>query len=402
MIRQLCVLLCSVILLSACKSSSDGHFRITVNFTNANSPAMVGQSMPGAAPVSRVSKVYLYEVPFGSNNPPVTLDSALITENQGKFELEGEGNDQGLYELEFNNGHIVLLTNDETDINIEIDFAKKDNYYTVSGSQASMQMKDFMQAYTDHSLRVNQAFAEMDSLKQFNASDSVILSATEVKNDRVRDLNVYLKKFVSETTHPAVAMFALGWASRSFSKQEFEASLQEMVRKFPQHKPMAELKENYDARQSQLAEMEKRKKEESSWTGKSAPDLTLPDVNGKPVKLSSFKGKYVLVDFWASWCRPCRDENPAIVQAYNRFKDKNFTIVGVSLDKTKEDWLKGIKEDNLTWTHISDLQFWNSKAVEVYKFSGIPFNVLLDPEGKVIAEGLRGEQLERKLEQLFP
>ena len=125
------------------------------------------------------------------------------------------------------------------------------------------------------------------------------------------------------------------------------------------------------------------------------------DVNGKTVKLSSFRGKYVLVDFWASWCGPCRNENPAVVGVYNRYKDKNFTILGVSLDKDKADWLKAIKDDHLTWTHISDLQFWNSKAVELYRFEGIPYNVLLDPQGKVVAEGLRGEQLDQKLQQIL-
>jgi peroxiredoxin len=403
MIRQLCIVLCSLVLLTACKNSSNNRFKITVTYTSANTPVMVGQSEAGAAPVSRVSKVYLYEVPFGTNNQPVTVDSADLTGNQGKIELEGDGKEQGLYQLEFNNGHVVLLTNDDQDINIDINFAKRDDYYTVSGgSEASRQMRDFILTYTNHTILVNKAFDEMDSLKQFNASDSLIVTATEVKNRRIRVMNDFLKKAISETKYPGIALLALGWASRSCSKQEFETILQQTVTKFPQHRALAEAKANYDARQAQLAEVEKRKRAENSWVGKTAPDFELPDVNGKPIKLSSFRGKYVLVDFWASWCGPCRLENPAVVEAYNHYKNKNFTILGVSLDREKADWLKAIKDDNLAWTHVSDLQFWNSKAVELYRFEGIPFNVLIDPEGKVIAEGLRGEQLDKKLQQILP
>jgi thiol-disulfide isomerase/thioredoxin len=124
-------------------------------------------------------------------------------------------------------------------------------------------------------------------------------------------------------------------------------------------------------------------------------------MNGNDVRLSSFKGKYVLVDFWASWCMPCRRENPSVVQAYNKYKDKNFTILGVSLDKEKGDWVQAIQKDNLSWTQVSDLQEWNSIAVSTFNFNSIPFNVLLDPEGKVIAQSLRGNELEKKLGEVL-
>ena len=114
------------------------------------------------------------------------------------------------------------------------------------------------------------------------------------------------------------------------------------------------------------------------------------DINGKPVSISDFKGKYVLIDFWASWCGPCRKENPNVVAAYNKYKDKNFTILGVSLDKDKDSWIQAIKNDNLAWTQMSDLKQWESAAVSTYKIQGIPFNVLIDPTGKVIAQELRG------------
>ena len=135
--------------------------------------------------------------------------------------------------------------------------------------------------------------------------------------------------------------------------------------------------------------------------GMPAPDFTQNDVNGAPVKLSSFKGKYVLVDFWASWCGPCRQENPNVVRAYNKYKTKNFTILGVSLDKNKADWQNAIKNDGLAWTQVSDLQYWNNAVAAQYQITSIPQNFLIDPQGKVVAKNLRGEELEATLAELL-
>jgi peroxiredoxin len=208
---------------------------------------------------------------------------------------------------------------------------------------------------------------------------------------------------IKNAKNPALAMMILGYYQSAANNPGFKLIpidimdvskiVNDLAEKFPSHQGLAGIKQAVDGEIKKL----------SGWIGQSAPEISLPDPKGKEIKLSSFRGKYVLVDFWASWCRPCRDDNPNVVKAFNKYKDKNFTIFGVSFDKPgeKDKWLQAIQDDNLTWTHVSDLMHWGSPVVRQYAIESIPFNLLVGPDGKIIGQDLHGGDLEAKLAEVL-
>ncbi|MEP7377528.1 MAG: TlpA disulfide reductase family protein [Chitinophagaceae bacterium] len=195
--------------------------------------------------------------------------------------------------------------------------------------------------------------------------------------------------FVKE--HPASAVSA--WAISTF--YGFDPNLEEVLDVF---NSLSEKNQTslYGRQITEIIDAAKR-----TAIGKTAEDFTVSDMNGKPVSLSSYRGKYVLVDFWASWCGPCRAENPNVVNTYNKYHSAQFDVLGVSLDTNKDAWLKAVNNDKLEWKQVSDLKAWDSKIVAIYGLKGIPFNMLLDKEGKIIAKNLRGAAFESKLKEVL-
>ena len=386
------------LLLLSCNSNEHPMLKVHGTVKNLNA---VKQMYPGMERNGTVTLV-LYEIPFGGDAQPIILDSAVIPANvaSAEFKLETEAPRKGMYDIVVGDGPVIPLVNDQSDLQLEIDFAKQEPFFTVKGSAATETLRNFIINYNERNKEVEAAMENLNRLKQFGSTDSGLIVATARKNQALENLNVYTKNILASTNDATVASFVLGRGAKTFVQKDFEDELNKAVIKFPEDENLRNLQQTYMNYKTQAAELESKRRQKS-WIGKSAPDLEMPDINGKTVSLKSFRGKYVLVDFWASWCGPCRQENPNIVKAYNDFKGRNFTIVGVSLDRDKTNWLQAIKQDQLNWTHISDLAYWNSAAVTIFKFDAIPYNVLLDPQGKVIAEGLRGDALIQKLEELL-
>lgn len=385
-------LIYSSLLLSlvACKSNKQTSFEVDGTIKNADAQF-----------------VYLEEASIGSFRP-VIIDSAKI-DKDGKFTLDALSKEETIYNLRLDENvyPVVSFINDSKHITIEADLKSKE-IYTVKGSEASEALKDFLYTSGEKLRAIYNTNRTIDSLQQKAVSDSIIALRHVERASAIADLKKFTTDFIEQSKSAALSVFALGtfqsmasnpaFGMEGYSNEEVSKIISNTAARFPEHQGIASINKTMQSEQQKAASAAA-----ASLLNKPAPDFTLPDVNGNPVSLSSYKGKYVLVDFWASWCRPCRLENPNVVEAYNKFKNKNFTVLGVSLDRPdgKDDWIKAIKDDQLAWTHVSDLKFWESMVVPLYRFEGIPYNVLVDPTGTIIAEGLRGADLERKLAEVL-
>ena len=342
-------------------------------------------------------KIYLEQLFFSQKNPEV-LDTAEI--KNGKFSLSAVAPEEGLYRLRLEKvetGYIFI--NDNPEINFKADIKDISINGPDFNTPANHLFKNFITSIDTRRAELMNGSIMIDSLKKIPGSDSLINLKTNNLNELAENFKNFILKSVDTLQDPVVAMFALGY-TQNIDPSLLKQPVANLVKRFPQHQGIASLQTQFNQMQETQAQA-KQTISNKPTIGNLAPDFTMNDTDGKPFSLSQLKGKYVLVDFWASWCGPCRGENPNVVIAYNKFKNKNFTVLGVSLDENKAAWLKAIKDDKLEWKQVSDLKQWNSAAVGLYGFDGIPYNVLIDPQGKIIGTELRGEDLEKKLGELL-
>ncbi len=345
-------------------------------------------------------QIYLEQLFFSQKDPQV-IDTGEIKD--GKFLVTGIGNEEGLYRLRFEKQEIgYLFINDEPEINFNADV--KDMSLTGPNfkTPANQSFKNFLLSIDGKQKNMTALSAEIDTLQKNKGNDSIVKTKIELLNNAGLNFKQFIIKSIDTVFNPVVAMFALGY-TRGITPDELKTVVPNLTKRFPNHTGVAGIIAEYN---SLLAKKDAAPQTAPSTNGKigvgsMAPNFGMADTSGKEFTLSSLKGKFVLIDFWASWCGPCRGENPNIVASYNKYKNKNFAILGVSLDEDKTRWIDAIKKDKLSWKQVSDLKGWNNGTVPMYGFDAIPYNVLIDPSGKILATELRGEDLGRKLGEVL-
>ncbi len=324
---------------------------------------------------------------------PIIVDSTTLND-KGEFEFENFTPSIGFYRIKITQSNFAMMVLDSTD-KVKVTGSAKDlgNTYKVEGSPETKLFLEFNEIakkrQSDLEVLNNQFQSLASDPKLKDAQRDSISKTFEMPYNEVMDkYNGIMTKKIAENTSMYSSMIAIQGMEPDKFKNVYKALDEGLQKKYANDKNVVLF---HEVVQKMLA----------ASVGQEAPDIKALTPDGKELSLSQFKGKYVLIDFWASWCGPCRKEMPNVVQAYAKYKNKGFEIFGVSLDKDKGAWEEAIKKDGITWPQVSDLKYWDSEAAKMYGVQGIPYTLLLDKEGKIIAKNLRGEELEAKLAELF-
>ncbi len=321
-----------------------------------------------------------------TDSRPKVLDTLDINSN-GDFTYEFDSiGTPTFYELNLYGQRVVKLALFKENVDVKFNFSDPTSL-TIEGSQDSKEMlklEKLMDTYQTQVNQLNERYYEAMSKNNADTIRQIQLDAMNLEAQQV----VNVKEMIESMGNSFASLAAVGLLNPQNDFPFIDALITKLNENYPGTPAIMQMKQQLDELRS-LA------------VGQVAPDIVLPDPNGKSTKLSDLRGKYVLIDFWAAWCKPCRQENPNVVRLFNQYNSKGFEVFGVSLDRSREDWVKAIADDKLAWTQVSDLQYFNSAAAILYQIQAIPATYLIDPDGKIIAKDLRGPSLESKLAELF-
>jgi len=317
----------------------------------------------------------------------IKVVDTLMVSSDSTFRYSLESDNPGFYRLNLYDRQYVNLILDNEDVRIVADGNRPDGLVEVTGSQDTDYFYAVNEVMRDFQEKVNELNA--DFMKARADGDEAAMKDVETRYQQLEKQNTKrIKDSIDQMGNSIAAFYAVNFLD---AEKEF-AYLNQLSERFQENLPDSRYTEQFTA---QVEDMRKLA------IGVKAPEIALPNPEGDTVTLSSLRGNYVMIDFWAAWCKPCRMENPNVVRLYNKYNDQGFEIYGVSLDRTKEAWTEAIAKDNLTWAQVSDLKYFDSEAASLYNISAIPATVLLDREGKIIAKNLRGTELEAKLAEIF-
>lgn len=362
---------------NACNKNTTPTSSTTAPAADASSYQLSGQLQNAPAG----TKVYLAEL---GETQFVSRDTATI-DDKGTFRFTGNLPEAGIYQVKLNDQNQALVTLENgRQVQLSGDAQQLGQSYTVKGSPDSellQQINRAMQTSRQQMQRLEQRYTQA---AQGGRTDSLAVLQQKAMTLQSRG-SADLARLVRQNPSSVVSAFVVTSVINPDDNFPLADSVANVLKK---NQPDSRYTKALVARLEPLR---------TTAVGVQAPEISLPTPDGKAVALSSLRGKYVLIDFWASWCGPCRQENPNVVKAYNKFKSKGFEIYSVSFDQDRGKWLKAIQNDKLTWTHVSDLKGWESAAGQTYGIKSIPQSYLLDPQGRIIAKNLRGEALEATL-----